>query len=60
MNSIDSSTTTQSTEDADVEAELTELLGGPSALAEPDAAAPDDRAARDGAPTLTCIPGGTP
>jgi hypothetical protein len=40
--------------------ELTELLGAPGALAEPDAAAPDDRGSRDGAPTLTCIPGGAP
>ena len=35
--------------------ELTELLG---ALAEQDAAAPDDRGARDGAPMLTSIAGG--
>lgn len=34
---------------------LTELLGDPRALAEPDAAAPDDRGARDGAPMLTSI-----
>jgi hypothetical protein len=40
--------------------ELTELLGAPSALAEPDAAAPDDRGARDGAPMLTSIAGGAP
>jgi hypothetical protein len=38
--------------------ELAELLGAPSALAEPDAAAPDDRKARDGAPMLTSIAGG--
>ena len=37
--------------------ELTELLGAPSALAEPDAAAPDDREAHDGAPMLTSITG---
>jgi hypothetical protein len=40
--------------------ELTELLGAPSALAEPDAAAPDDRKGRDGAPMLTSIAGGAP
>jgi hypothetical protein len=40
--------------------ELTELLGAPSALPEPDAAAPDDRGARDGAPMLTSIAGGAP
>jgi hypothetical protein len=40
--------------------ELTELLGDPSALAAPDAAAPDDRGARDGAPMLTSIAGGAP
>jgi hypothetical protein len=39
---------------------LTELLGIPSALAEPDAAAPDDRKVRDGAPLLTSIEGGAP
>jgi hypothetical protein len=39
---------------------LTELLGTPSALAEQDAAAPDDRGARDGAPMLTSIAGGAP
>src|SRR3954467_4484040 len=33
--------------------ELTELLGAPSTLAEQDAAAPDDRGARDGALMLT-------
>src|SRR4051794_7509487 len=33
--------------------ELAELLGAPRALAEPDAAAPDDREARGGAPRLT-------
>jgi hypothetical protein len=40
--------------------ELTELLGAPSALAAPDAAAPDDREARHGAPMLTSIAGGAP
>jgi hypothetical protein len=40
--------------------ELAELLGTPSALAEPDAAAPADRKARDGAPMLTSIAGGAP
>ncbi|HEX8107273.1 MAG TPA: hypothetical protein VF516_06060 [Kofleriaceae bacterium] len=40
--------------------ELAELLGAPSALAEPDAAAPDDRKARDGVPMLTSIAGGAP
>ncbi len=40
--------------------ELAELLGAPSALAVPDAPAPDDRMARDGAPTLTSIAGGAP
>lgn len=40
--------------------ELAELLGDPGALAEPDAAAPDDRKARDGAPMLTSITGGAP
>jgi hypothetical protein len=40
--------------------ELTELLGAPSALAEPDDAAPDDLEARDGAPMLTSIAGGAP
>ena len=39
---------------------LTELLGDPGALAAPDAAAPDDRGARDGAPMLTSIAGGAP
>jgi hypothetical protein len=39
---------------------LTELLGAPSALAGPDAATPDDRRARDGAPMLTAITGGAP
>jgi hypothetical protein len=39
---------------------LTELLGDPRALAEPDAAAPDDRKVRDGAPMLTSIAGGAP
>jgi hypothetical protein len=38
--------------------ELTELLGAPSALAAHDAAAPDDRKARSGAPMLTSIAGG--
>jgi len=40
--------------------ELAELLGDPGALAAPDAAAPDDRGARDGAPMLTSIAGGAP
>ena len=40
--------------------ELTELLGAPSGLAVPDAAAPDDREARGGAPMLTSIAGGAP
>ena len=40
--------------------ELTELLGDPGALAAPEAAAPDDRGARDGAPMLTSIAGGAP
>jgi hypothetical protein len=40
--------------------ELTELLGDPGPLAAPDAAAPDDRGARDGAPMLTSIAGGAP
>jgi hypothetical protein len=40
--------------------ELAELLGDPGALAEPGAAAPDDRGARGGAPMLTSIPGGAP
>src|SRR5262245_45444451 len=40
--------------------ELTELLGDPGALAAPDAAAPDDRGTRDGAPMLTSIAGGAP
>jgi hypothetical protein len=40
--------------------ELTEILGNPGALAAPDAAAPDDRGARDGAPMLTSIAGGAP
>jgi hypothetical protein len=39
---------------------LTELLGDPSALAEPDAATPDDRKVRDGAPMLTSIAEGAP
>lgn len=60
MNSSDSSTTTQPTEDAAVEAELTELLDAPSALAAPDAAASDDREARDAAPMLASIAGGAP
>ena len=38
--------------------ELTELLGAPSAITEPDAAAPDDRKVPDGAPMLTSIAGG--
>ena len=40
--------------------ELAELFGASSGLAEPDAAAPDDRAARGGAPLLTSIAGGAP
>jgi hypothetical protein len=40
--------------------ELAELLGAPSVLAAPDAPAPDDRKARDGAPMLTAITGGAP
>jgi hypothetical protein len=40
--------------------ELAELLGDPGTLAEPDAAAPDDREARGGAPLLTSIAGGAP
>jgi hypothetical protein len=40
--------------------ELTELLGAPAALAAPDAAAPDDHEARNGAPVLTSIAGGAP
>jgi hypothetical protein len=40
--------------------ELAELLGAPGALAVPDAAAPDDRKARDVAPMLTSIAGGAP
>jgi hypothetical protein len=40
--------------------ELAELLGDPDALAESDAAAPDDREARHGAPMLTSIAGGAP
>src|SRR5262249_47341665 len=40
--------------------ELTELLGAPSAFAALDAAAPDDREARHGAPMLTSIAGGAP
>ena len=56
MNSIDSSTTPQSTEDAAVEAELTELLDDPGALAARDAAAPD--VAHDGAPMLAAGAGG--
>jgi hypothetical protein len=39
---------------------LAELLGNPGALAKPDAAAPDDREARGGAPMLGCITGGAP
>ena len=39
---------------------LTELLGDPGALAEPDAAAPDDHKARGSAPMLTSIAGGAP
>ncbi|HEX7842362.1 MAG TPA: hypothetical protein VF469_33045 [Kofleriaceae bacterium] len=40
--------------------ELTEILGDPGGLAAPDAAAPDDRGARDGAPMLTSNAGGAP
>ena len=40
--------------------ELAEILGAPGAVAAPDAAAPDDRGARDGAPRLTSIAGGAP
>jgi hypothetical protein len=40
--------------------ELAELLGAPNALAEPDAAAPDDRKVSNGAPMLTSIAGGAP
>jgi hypothetical protein len=40
--------------------ELAEILGAPSALAAPDAAAPDDREAPHGAPMLTSIAGGAP
>jgi hypothetical protein len=40
--------------------ELAELLGDPGALAAPDAAAPDARKGRDGAPMLTSIAGGAP
>ena len=40
--------------------ELTELLGDPSALAEPETAAPADREAHDRAPRLTSIAGGGP
>lgn len=58
MNSIDSSTTTQPTKNTVVQAELTELLGEPHALTAPDAAAPDYREARAGAPMLTAITGG--
>jgi len=58
MNSIDSSTTTQPTEDTAVEAELTELLGDLHPLTTPDVAAPDDPEARDGAPMLTALMGG--
>lgn len=39
---------------------LTELLGDPGVLAEPDAAAPDDRVAAAGAPMLTSSAGGAP
>jgi hypothetical protein len=37
--------------------ELTELLGTPSGLSAPNAAAPDDRKVRDGAPMLTSAVG---
>ncbi|HEX3476540.1 MAG TPA: hypothetical protein VHT91_16055 [Kofleriaceae bacterium] len=60
MNSIESSTTTQPTEDMAVQAELTELLGDPHALTTPDAATPDDPEAHDGALMLTSIAGGAP
>ena len=58
MNSIDSSTTTQPTEDTAVEAELTELLGDPHPLTTLDVAASDDPESRDGAPMLTALTGG--
>lgn len=38
--------------------ELAEILSAPSALAAPDAAAPDDREACGGAPLFTSIAGG--
>lgn len=60
MNSIESSTTRQPTEDAPAEGELAEILGAPDVLAETDAAALDDREVRDGAPMLTSIAGGAP
>jgi hypothetical protein len=60
MHSIEIPTTTQPTEDASAEGELTEFLGDPGALAQPDAAAPGDRGARDSAPMLTSIAGGAP
>ena len=44
--------------DPEIAHELTEILGASSAPAAPDAAAPDDRRARDGAPMLTSIAGG--
>jgi hypothetical protein len=49
MDSIDSSTTTQPTEDTAVEAELTELIGDHHALTAPDAHA------HDGAPRAKVI-----
>ncbi|HEX8107269.1 MAG TPA: hypothetical protein VF516_06040 [Kofleriaceae bacterium] len=58
MHSTEMPTTTQPIEDAPAEGELAELLGAPSALAETDVSAPDDREAHDGAPMLACIPGG--
>jgi hypothetical protein len=60
MHSTEIPTTTQPTEDAPAEGELAEILGAPSTLTEPDAAAPDDREVRDGASMLTCITGGAP
>jgi hypothetical protein len=60
MHSIEIPTTTQPTEDALAEGELAGFLGAPSALAGPDAAAPDDREVRGGAPMLTSIAGGAP
>jgi hypothetical protein len=39
---------------------LTELLGAPSVLADPNATPAGDRVARNGVPMLTSIAGGTP